>query len=319
MRSYYFLKNGQSIQRISLEGDPPGIAEVLQIGLIEPNCKVNVSYNLHGDGGFVPSIFCHDQTTGNVFYYFDNRGRYEKFSLGNIPPEWQLQVFRIIDATGELGGTQIFGHNRRTDPKHEDYGKVQIWNIHDLSRPQIITRIGPEWELMLGDFDGNHFVDFMGRRMIKTDEGAKGDLRVWFMGASSLGLNIVGRRDSGNIGVEWKLQVADMNFDGRADLFGYNANSDLWAWYNINDEFGPGRFDGGKSYGTFKKQWQHLEITHLRSDVPASADILGIATNGGEVHSWPLTNGGLRDNGVSVGSAPTGWLPLGGLPLTRVE
>ena len=323
MRTYYFLQQGQSFQRISLEGDPPVVTDILNIGPIEPNCKINISYNLAGDG-FGPCILCHEQTTGNIFYYWDDRGTYRKTDvLGNIPVEWKLQACRFLNqwGTGEFGGTQIFGHNQRTEDTHPNYGKVQIWNnITDLTKISDLTadkfKIGPEWELMLGDVDGDRFVDIVGRNTA-ADSPVKGILLTWFLGAGGDGITIKDSRYSGQIGLEWKLQVADMNFDGFADLFGYDETDDcnLWVWYNIEDGGRRrGVFDAGKSYGKFGKDWQQLQITSLGSAHP-SLDILGLATNG-EVHSWPTTGAGLRDHGVSVGRA-LGWTALAGLPQTR--
>ena len=322
MRTYYFLKQGESFQRVSFEGDPPVEVDRLNIGPIEPNCKVNVTHNLAGDG-FGPSILCHEQTTGDIFYYWDDRGTYRKTdALGNIPVEWKLQVCRFTNqwGTGELGGTQIFGHNQRTEKNHEDYGKVQIWNnITDLTKISDLTgdkfKIGPEWELMLGDVDGDRFVDIVGRN-IDALSPVRGTLLTWFLGLSGDSIAIKDSRYSGNIGLEWKLQVADMNFDGFADLFGYDETDqrNLWVWYNIEDGGRRGVFDRGKSYGHFGKAWEQLQITLLGSARP-SIDILGVATNG-EVHSWPTTGAGLRDNGVNVGGA-LGWTALAGLPQTR--
>jgi hypothetical protein len=45
MSRYYFLKQGRSLQRITVEGDPPRKVDELNIGPIEADCKVNVSYN----------------------------------------------------------------------------------------------------------------------------------------------------------------------------------------------------------------------------------------------------------------------------------
>jgi len=312
MRSYYFLKNGQSVQRISLEGDPPGRVEELPVA-IEPNCKINVSYNLSGNGLFPPSIFCHDQTTGDVFYYyFDDRGQYMKFPVGNIPPVWHLQVFRLYDQSGELGGTQIFGHYSLSDPSDPNFGHVRVWNLNTFPSFKDLGNLGGQWEFMLGDFNGDGIVDILGRRLFNTPQGQQGDLGIWFLGFGPDGLRINEIRSVGNIGLEWNLQVADMNFDGKADLFGYDQAGNLWTWYYITDASGVGRFNAGKSYG-YLPDFLHLQVATLRTN---HLDLFGIATNG-EVHSWPLKSDGLRDNGANIGGG-LGWVPLGGVPLTRV-
>jgi len=310
MTTYYFLKKGEEFQRISLEGDPPRIAEVLQIGLIEPNCKVNVSFNLVTDK---PSIFCHDQKTGSVFYYWDDRGRYERFIIGNIGLEWQLQLFRDV-----AGFTHIFGHNR--DPNSSGYQKIQLWDVEGgITTPFELGKIGTEWDLLLGNANADSFVDIIGRRTTTNTEGKAGDLKVWFLGVDPEFRWEVTERpgSSGNIGLEWNLQVADMNFDGYADLFGCNANGDLWVWYNVADEHGRGRFNAGHTYGSLGRDWQHLQVTYLRG-VPRSVDILGLAPSNGEVHGW-FTNGtGILGSGVTVGSNASDWIPLAGMPQTRL-
>ena len=314
MTTYYFLMQGPVIKRISLEGDPPRVAEVLQIGMIEPDCKINVSCNLPGPG-FPPSILCHNQITGSVFYYWDDRGRYERSSvLGTIPPGYRLHAFLYIDPAGEFTKPKIYGHYTRSDPTDPNYGQVKIWDLDSLSTPRALgTIIGP-WELMLADLNGDHQVDVLGRLTHTTHLGDQGDLAVWLSGDGFPISEVLGNR--GNIGLEWKLQVADMNFDGYADIFGYNANGDLWVWHNIADPKGKrGFFSAGHSYGTFGPDWQHLQIASLRSAPPPSVDILGIANNG-EVHGW-FTNGtGVAGAGVNLENA-RGWIPLAGLPQTR--
>lgn len=318
MRTYYFLKKGQLLKRISLEGDPPRIVEELPVDIIDLDCKINVSYNLVG-GGFGPSVLCHNQTTGDVFYYWDDRGRYQKDVLGNVPPEWHLQVFRLYDQSGELGGTQIFGHYSRSDQSDPNFGRVRIWNVNTFPNFRELGNFGGQWEFMLGDFNGDRVVDIFGRRLFDTPQGRQGDLAIWFTGFGPQGLQINEIRGVGNIGLEWKLQVADMNSDGFADLFGYNMNGDMLVWQNVTDASGQRVFNSGVSYGTFGPDWQHLQVTYLRSDLPSpSVDILGMAPSNGEVHGW-FTNGtGIVGNGVTVGSNAQDWIPVAGLPQTRL-
>ena len=315
MRTYYFLKQGQSLQRISLEGDPPGVVEVLPIGPIGSDCKVNVSFNLDG-AGLAPSILCHDRLSGTVFYFWDNGGKYERSPvLGQIPPEWQLQMFRVFD----YGGTQIFGHYRGSNPDHPDYGRVQIWNVNNFSNPFRLGNINGQFELMLGDVNGDSSIDIVGRRIFDTALGRQGDLAVWYMGLDSRGPYITEvLADRGNIGLAWKIQVADMNSDGYADIFGYNEAGDLWVWHNVADAKGKrGLFNAGHSYGKLGSDWQDLQVTSLRTAFPPSVDILGLAPSNGEVHGW-FTNGtGIIDAGVTVGSNARNWIPVAGLPQTR--
>jgi hypothetical protein len=315
MNTYYFLRQGESLQRISLEGEPPRVAEVLNIGPIEPNCKINVSLDLTFTRS--PSVLCHEQTTGNVFYYSFDNGSYKKSAvLGVIPPEWQLQLYSLYDPLGEFLGHQIFGHNRSTDPTNPDYQKISVWEVKGFSRSYELGKIGAEWDLMLGDLNGNGTIDIVGRRTTTNSEGKQGDLKVWFLDSRN-GLRISSSRDSGSIGLEWKLQVADMNADGVADLFGYNANGDLWVWHNVTDDQGRGRFSGGQTYGTFGSGWQHLQVTFLRG-VTRFVDILGLAPASGEVHGW-FTNGtGIDGQGVTVGSNAQNWIPVAGSLQTRV-
>jgi hypothetical protein len=313
MTTYYFLKRGEEIQRISLEGDPPVVAEVLQIGLIEPNCKVNVSFNLVSDK---PAIFCHQQKTGDVFFYWDDRGRYERSLLTNISVGWKLQLVQLHRGDGI---TYIFGHNR--DPNDPDYQKIQIWNIDGPPTPIELGKIGTEWDLMLGDVNADTFVDIVGRRTTTNTEGKAGDLKVWFVTIDTGPRWVVTERpgSSGNIGLAWNLQVADIdaNSNGFADLFGSNADGDLWVWYNVADENGRGRFNSGHTYGTLGRDWKYLQVAHLRTGSRA-VDILGLAPSNGEVHGWFTNSTGIDGQGVTVGSNASDWIPLAGFPQTRL-
>ena len=321
MSSYYFLKQGPSLQRIALAGnDPITITQVLNVP-IDPNCKVNVSLDLDDSrAALAPSVFCHEQTTGDVFYYFDDRGTYRKQVLGNIPVTWQLQVCRMYrrDSTGEFFHSQIFGHNRNTDPKDPHYQKVRLWNVKgDFMKPIELGKVGAEWDLMLGDFNNDGTLDILGRKTTTTSQGNEGDLHVWFTEDGGTRIRDGGHH-AGNIGLAWNLQVADMNSDGNDDIFGYNANGDLWVWHNITDPdgVGTGRFSLGQSYGTLGPDWKNLQVTILR-DSASAFDILGLAPSNGEVHGW-FTNRTAIFKSQSLETGRSGWTPVAGLPLTRV-
>jgi hypothetical protein len=316
MTTYYFLRQGQDFQRISLNSSPPGVIEVRNIGPIPANCKVNVSFDFNLDN--LPSIFCHEQINGDLFIYFaDATGNYVKGpTFGRIGPEWQLQVCRFAPSTGALGAN-IFGHNR--DPRHPDYQKIMVWHTTgaDLTTPVEFGKIGTEWDLMLGDFNRDGILDIFGRRTITNSEGQAGDLKVWFTEYVG-GLPRITESPFGNIGLEWQLQVADMNGDGYADVFGYTANNDLYAWYNSDDGRGGRRLDDGHDYGKFGTEWQSLQVAYLNDD--GYPDILGQATNGriGQIGGW-FTDGRAITNPLpyDLGFAPS-WISLAGVPQTRV-
>jgi hypothetical protein len=301
IQKYYFLRKGSELQKISLGSRPLGVIGWHQFGMIEPEWKLNGAFDFNDDR--VPDIFGHNQIDGKLcVWYGDAQGNYVKGEpFGAIGSEWQLQVARFM----RDGGVDIFGHNRGPDPN--EVQKIRIWH---LDGGKIIStsfrdydKIGLEWELHLGDFDGDGILDILGVHK------ETGDLKVWFIKAAADGsLAVKGEDDKfGHIGREWQLQVADIDDDGYADIFGYNANNDLWVWNNQSDNDGRRYLDAGHGFGTLGTGWQHLQIAYLDGDW--FPDLLGQSTSGA-LRGW-YSNGHDLDPGSDVGLAP-GWIPIAG-------
>lgn len=323
MTNYYFLRNGQYLQRVSLKGSPPSVTEVRNIGPIPVNCKINVTYDFNRDG--IPSVFCHDQTTGELFLYFYYMGDYVKSSpFGIISPSYELQVCRFFRGTGEEIGADIFGHNR--DRRSPDYNKVTVW--HTTGTPPLgppvelndfwgggegsldLWRIPDVFDLQLGDFNGDGILDIFGRARDHDLSITPGDIRIWpcnYLGGSlhAEGLGTY----FGSIGLEWKLQVVDINGDGCADVFGCTAANDLRIWYNTGRSL-----DGGHYFGGLGPDPQHLQVTYLNDD--GDLDVLGQLKRTGDIQGW-YSNSSTVVSNSKVGFAPD-WMPLACWPQTRV-
>jgi hypothetical protein len=294
------LRKGQDLQKISLGDWPLNVIRVDAAGRIGEDWKLNTAFDFNGDG--IPDIFGHNQTDGELRVWYGNpKGEYGgDISLGKIGPEWQLQVARFVCG----GGVDIFGHNRSAT-QNEYYQEIHVWrtNGSKIVSDTKLGNIGLEWDLQLGDFNGDGIVDILG---VNTQNG---DLRVWFIKPQADGvLTSTGNESFGQIGREWQLQVADMNNDGYADIFGHTANNELWVWYNVSNDKDDGRrLDGGHSFGKLGTEWQQLQVADLDGD--GLPDLLGQSTSG-ELRGW-YSNGQAFTSDSNLGSA-LDWIPQAG-------
>lgn len=300
---YYFLREPSSgnLQKISLGGWPLAATDVLPIDGIGPEWKVNTAFDFNNNG--IPDIFGHNQTTGDIcIWYGDAKGKYVKSSpLGQIRPEWQLHIARF----SRDGSVDIFGHNRGTDPN--DAQRIRVWRTNGSKIVGVsdIGKIGHEWLLQLGDFDGDGLLDVFG---VDKDN----NLHVWFLGTKADG-TLFHTRDMpfGHIDPGWLLQVADIDNDGTADLIGYTPNNPtgvfLRVWNNRIDAYGRRYLDSGHSFGHLPTEWQNLQIADLDGD--GFPDVLGQSTSGA-IRGW-YSNGQVISTDSGLGSGP-GWIPLAG-------
>jgi hypothetical protein len=307
IQHYYVLRRAPDVQKIALRGRPPGVTGWCQSGPIGPEWKLNAAFDFNGDG--LPDIFGHNQETHELCIWWGrdccNFVKGEPLQL-RIRSGWQLQVARFR----RDGGMDIFGHNRGSDPN--EVQKIRIWHLdggrHTHTSFRDDARIGIEWELHLGDFNGDGILDILG---VHRDTG---DLYVWLVREGRFGALVVGGEAGkdhypiGQIGPEWQLQVADIDNDGYADVFGYRADNLLKVWNNREGEGGRrALYEGHVHFGDLGNEWGSLQIAYLDGD--GFPDLLGQSTDGA-VRGW-YSNGTTLDSGSDLGSAP-GWTPLAG-------
>ena len=222
---------------------------------------------------------------------------------GAVGPEWQLQVARF-----RRGGTMdVFGHNRGSVPY--DVQKIRVWHL-DRGGRHVGTsfehgeRIGLEWDLHLGDVDGDGIVDIVGVHRETRD------LNVWFVKEGPGGTLVLDGPPNwiGQIEPEWQLQVADINDDGCADVFDYRADNLLGVWINRRRPDGRWKLNDGYVFGDLGNEWGSLQIAYLNGD--GFPDLLGQSTDG-SVRGW-YSNGAGLDGGSELGSDLGWWTPLAG-------
>jgi hypothetical protein len=301
IQRYYVLRQAPDVTKVFLAGRPLGFAGSRLSRGPKAEYKVNAAFDFNDDG--IPDLFGHHQVSGELRIWWGNAGgEFVKGApFGPIGPEWQLQVARFR----RDGGMDIFGHNRGSDPY--DVQKIRIWHLdHGRHISTSFTdgeRIGLEWDLHLGDVDGDGIMDIVGVHRETRD------LYAWFVKEAPDGtLALSGTHYRiGHIGREWQLQVADIDNDGCADVFGYRADNLLGVWNNRRRPDGRRALDGGHVFGDLGNEWGSLQIAYLDGD--GFPDLLGQSTDG-MVRGW-FSNGTGLDTGNEFRSDP-GWTPLAG-------
>lgn len=304
IQRYYVVRQAPHVKKISL-----GYRPLREVGSrittdVAAEYRLTAAFDFNNDGN--PDLLGHHQVSGEVRIWWGiPRGDFVVGVAGSpvttIRPDWQLQVGRF--RRGE--GVDIFGHNRGSDPREAQM--IRVWHLH--YGEHIGTsftsgeKIGLEWELHLGDFDGDGILDILG---VQRNTG---ELYVWFVREApdgTLNLSDVHYR-VGQIGRAWQLQVADIDGDGYADIFGYDADNLLWVWNNREGPDGRRVMDGGHRFGKLGTAWGSLQVTYL--DGNGFPDLLGQSTSGA-LRGW-YSNGTALDGGSEVGFE-SGWTPLGG-------
>jgi hypothetical protein len=301
---YYFVRYGKYLSKLTLGGSPFGVTDARSAGEIGVEWKLNAAFDFNGDG--IPDIFARNEggnpTKGELrIFYGDAQGDYRSGEpFGPIGVEWQLQLFRFRG-----GPVYLFGHNHQN-------GDIQAWFMDGykiIGTADNLGRIGLEWDLQLGYFGDGFYIDIMGVRKAGKPEEI-GDIHVWYTGLRADGKwGVVRDAPFGHIGTEWRLQVADMNGDGKDDVFGHTANNDLWVWYNIDNGVGGRCLNAGHTYGKLGTEWQQLQVAYLDDD--AYPDILAQSDQGKRRGYY--TNGQRITSDTDL-SALDNWTPIVGAP-----
>ena len=195
---------------------------------------------------------------------------------------WQLT--HLADFNGDGKADMLW---RRAD------GSVEMWLMDGATVLQQVTIMpaGPWRVQLVGDFNGDLRNDLVWRN------DADGSVGLWLMD----GTTVLERKSLMPAGTAWTpTHVADLNFDGMADLLWRNADGTVGAWLLNGTTVVDHRTLMGPGTG-----WSVAMVAQLHSDSPAASDLVWVHDDG-SVGAW-LMNGLDVVTRKPLMGAGTGW------------